>query len=178
MSMSNVAVVVSLYPSGLGTLALGLSRRHLWRTRPLFDLDDLLQEGLILADKVIERYAGGDAASLTPKHLEALFYRSFYRRILTIARQRSRRIDSVAGHEPETPTERATDDDGLADAEARLIAADAPEPLRSVLLDALDRGVRVRQRSGRETTNSFLCRLAGVSPSAYNLRGELEALVA
>lgn len=127
-------------------------------------------------------------------------WRTSYRR--KVERARAGVIVGDDGEWSTVAEQSAAKNDGLVDRDIQLLLSDCPVLLRIALLNALDGGgrkytgdkrettaayharmqrvarqIRRRVRNGkRETLNQYLCRLANVDPSTYNLREPFEAL--
>lgn len=165
--------------------AFKFARRNLWRCIPDHDIDDLLSEARICFCKCVEHYP----AVTDPRHFFALFRTAYFRRVQTIAANRTKRSHtavipfSTLSAEPETLAENAaTTDGGLAAAELAVLKSEAPPhiaTLISLLVDAHMRPRRVlreyRNRRRRESVNSFLCHLAGRDLETTNMQQEVMA---
>lgn len=158
-----------------------------WRTQPEHDFDDLLQEAYILFMVCQERYTH----VTEERHFFSLFRRALTNRVNDLSVVRSKRHEQTLyptgpeGDEQAASTflacsnddERGVDHgsgESVADTDLRLDLAGAPEPVAQVAAMLSDpdplRFRYLRTADGvRQTTNEFLCYLAGVDPTEYNL---------
>jgi len=136
--------------------------RNEWRVRPLYELDDLLQESYLLFLKLQERYNFQNA-----KHFMAMWKICLHNWLGGLSMLRTKRC--------EVSLEEIDLVDTKQDRAVAIIAwekrkATAPEPIRR-LVEAVEsgRGVpslkfRRYHSGGREATSKHLCRIAGVNP--------------
>lgn len=134
--------------------------RHVWRVRPLHELDDLLQDSYLLFLRVQERYEFDSV-----NHFMFMWKRCLHNMVGNLALARTRR------REERLPDESYLRDCGRGrerEFEWEHDQQAAPREVRALLSRVkAGAGHRCRFRRvgrGRETTNQFLCRLAQVSP--------------
>ncbi len=139
--------------------------RHVWRVGREMDLDDLLQDAYILFLKLQERYP-----DVSDRHFMALWKVSLRNWMHNLAKRRTRRREESIGERDFS----GTIESNLEWQEHRRIA---PLPVKMLLWSV---GTRKRDRprmgcfiAGRETTNNYLCRMAGV-PDSTPLRDMFE----
>jgi hypothetical protein len=149
-------------------------KNQAWRTEPEMDLDDLVQEAFLIFDKC----AGAYPRVTSPSHFMSLYKTSIINRVHRLAGNRSRRKEvHVTGKNEEGELV-----DGLEliptgfeeqeDVEIRLLMEDLPGPIFRVLKAAMDGDLEqefVRSEGIRETTNQFLCRIAEIDSSQFNI---------
>jgi hypothetical protein len=154
--------------------------KNFWRVADWYELDDLIQDGLLVAYKCRERY-GEPGKDLDPPHFMALVKTSFYRHIgdlLRVSRAEQAvtdRIGDVAGESSETIflDREAQPAEGGQDFLALL--TDMPESLRkAVTLFFSKKGPRVHLEGVDESEASWLKRLADF-PLRHDFETELRA---
>lgn len=170
--------------------AANLCRKNLWRVAPLYEFDDLMQEARLKFLYVQLKYP----RVIDPPHFMVLFLRSFTNHLHRLAAARGRsasghvEVGGLRGKQVQADREQS---DPIASLPSRDAGVDLEEQFErrieqaSPEIQALVRGVssstrrpKLRRRYGqRETTNSFLCRLAGVNPGEVNLRVQLDAFL-
>jgi DNA-directed RNA polymerase specialized sigma24 family protein len=192
-----------VWDDGIEEIARVYLGRHVWRTLPEYDMDDLLQEAYLVCHRIKSKYPEMDSR----EHFERFFLRSLINMMNTLSSKKSRRkevTDSVLGGEDGASFLEAffdasgAEDRDLAEAEFRMLIADAPFHIRKLLeavwvsgeyrvVDGIrETNSEFRERSSkkrswfrrrggiRETTNDFLCRRAGL-PGEIDLRARLES---
>ena len=168
------------------------ARKNLWRVVPIYDLDDLIQEGYLWYAYIINRYPD----AVEPEHIMSLFKLCFSQQIHEIANKRTRRspescFSDIFNSEDASPSEMAEilleslrDDGSHMDFSLRLSRApdyvldalklftepESLEKLRSVRVFSK----RAKKRPRRETTNERLCRLTGYDPKSTNIVGMMK----
>lgn len=183
----NKRVDTSMDQSALGWMIKQL-RQEAWRLLPL-EMDDLIQEGHLVWNKIATRYG----PTVTSKaHLMALFKVSLRNHITNLAKARTRQADAVAAYEAFRSTAPALPDPEVAELIAKL--SDNPKRrqhdqlsfwgenissavvVHAVLALYTDKGLRRlrrsyrRKRNGqRETTNDRLARMTGL-PRGTDIR--------
>lgn len=146
------------------------AKQNVMRTRPEYDLDDLIQEGMLVYARCADRYR--DANS--PRHFAKLVLNSFENHITNLAWRRTRRQWLVFSDDIETVAP-AIDDLSVALSQLKL----PPHLVRYVNLLAKGKGRRAvpwHKSRFKETSRQRMCRLVGVDDTR-NLDAELrEAL--
>ena len=133
-------------------------RRHEWRVRPYVELDDLLQEAWITFEKLKARYE-----FKSPSHFMAMWKCALHNLVLNAAQARTRRREVMFSEEANRGgVHKDFDNFEWADH-----LRGAPGPVKQLLRAAASRRGRrpAHRRIGlkRETTNHYLCRMAGLS---------------
>ena len=133
--------------------------KNVWRVQPLYELDDLLQEAFLLFVGLQQRYTFKN-----DKHFMSMWKRCLHNWFVNLALHRTRRREVAFTEENDLCTSSV---DKVAEWHQHV--AEAPEPVKR-LIDAVEsrkrRPRRHSKRSGiRETTNTYLCRIAGVKSS-------------
>lgn len=170
--------------------------RNLWRVSGWYDLDDLVQEGLLYWHKVVTHYR--DTVTERP-HMMRLFQTTYRNRIHALSLERTKRLSDETGKVvSEVPFlgdeefsmkhsgrsrfdggDRVSDNgEQAAEIEFNGLMANAPEPLRRlfVVLQKDDGPKRLRSiyrmygDGTRETFNQRLASLIGWSGEAPNFR--------
>lgn len=132
-----------------------------WRVEPLYDLDDLIQEGHLWWREILRRYP----TAKTPSHLMSLFKLAYHHHITNLANKRTKEktVTSFFELEPNVLE--------LEGATFHLLTKQAPQKVRAVLelftseegLKRLRRCRHLRRPNGtRETANEFLRRMTKV----------------
>jgi DNA-directed RNA polymerase specialized sigma24 family protein len=161
--------------------------KNLWRYRPDLEFDDLYQEAYLVFQRVADKYLHVSE----PRHLMALFKMAVRRQFIDIVKARSIRVRLVSFPDAETDdpepgdaslygVDSVPDDrDWVAEADFRLRLEELPMEVRRLVRRARREGQLDRRAPDgrRETTNEFLCRIAGVSPDCCDLREALARLV-
>ena len=127
--------------------------RNEWRVAPVYDVDDLISEAYLVFVKCDERYLVTE-----PAHFATLFRRMFVNRVHDIAWYQNEDCKAEVHHVEESLSFGG-------DAEYKFLS-ELPDDIRRVVeLLANPNHNEYRRYCGgrRETTNDFLCRLAGVS---------------
>lgn len=134
-----------------------LSRR-VWATQPLYDLDDLIQEAWTVWNTCVQHYPNVS----DPGHFMTLYMRSVHNLYCTLARRRMDRRERN-GVEESIFLAAITIDSCMDEMERRLHISEAPELVKRIVGSfSKRRRVFRRLKSGaRETTNEYLCRIAG-----------------
>lgn len=172
-------LVTPLSDAGVRGLIVNTAKRNLWKVANWYELEDLVQDGVMIWLKVRGHYYPKGVTDI--KHLTSLFKTSFSRHIIDLAAEKrygeelaiSQFIgpDSDGTHEWETllgvQQETAT---------VAVLLHSAPAELKALwrFLTSEDGRERLRgryQKKGgvKETTNEFLCRLLGLDPEMVNL---------
>ena len=149
-----------------------------WRVAPELEADDLLQEGFLLFAKCRDYYTTGVGRQVVDaQHFMSLYMASFNNLVNTLATKRSRRKLVTLDFEEDSFVDARADMFGEAD--IRLLLEDAPtqrvrKAVKRLLADPDNRPVMFQWSTGkRETTNEYLCRLAGVLPEKNDLAGKI-----
>lgn len=140
------------------------ARKNLWRVADYYDLDDLIQDGLIVWARVVKKYP----RAKDKPHLMALFMRSYTNHINTLSKSRTRERDAVKAMIDTSLIIEPITDDGFGHLAAKI--ATAPPAIQNLLRAlATEHGSKVlnavyRQRrdGSRETRQERLCRMAMV----------------
>lgn len=138
-------------------------RRNHWRVAAWIDLDDLIQDGYMHWQRVLDKYPDVHQ----PAHLMRLFQRTITGYLHDLASKRSRdriMLDSYQVLKPAL----GMDDDALI-----MRIAKAPPEIRTFLQrlvedrtwNELRKPFRRRLKAHRETLNERLCRIAGIEPN-------------
>lgn len=154
--------------------------KNYWRVAAHYDLEDLIQDGLMCAYKCKARY--GD--ELDPPHFMSLVKTSFHNHIGDLLRRRRGVDDStkIADLAPDATEESILDRLITADVSAAEVAAvvhDLPAAVRRVVELYMQHPEQIRQKmrmrlSGKETMAERLFRLAGF-PKDKDFETELRA---
>ncbi len=148
------------------------ARKNHWRVMRWYDLEDLISDGLMCWQIVVRRYT----RVRERKHIMALFQRTYINHIHRLANKRTRQAMELV-------TDRLPDEVSCPDAELLQFACTAPADVRALLFAIIDRPEilarphRRRLDGRRETTNSWLCALAGLDPDKHNVDSQLRALL-
>lgn len=168
--------------------ATNLARQNLWRVSPLYDMDDLLQEARLKFLYLQRKYP----RVVDPPHFMSLFYRSFVNHLHRLAASRGRSASGHVVHLPRSAEDRSEDQhdpiEALPDQSVNIGAEERFETRlekADPAVQALVRGVNgprpVRRRrkdtGARETTNTFLCRLARLDVPDPALRQKLSTFL-
>lgn len=138
--------------------------KQLYRLKPFFDEDDIYQEGYLIFLVLKERYT--EVAN--PAHFMSLFTVSFFNRINTLAKKQIPLVDMIiegSDDQRDVLAECTPDLAHMVEVEARLLIADAPKEIQALIRGFDDPRYQAQLRqlaSIRETTNEFLCRVAGI----------------
>src|ERR1039458_4539334 len=138
------------------------SKANLWRVVPLYDLNDLIQEGFLYFCIINHKYPNVTSRA----HMMRLFQRSFINHLHDLAEMRTKRPTP----EPLTIENGGEMISGFLDAAFQTFIAQAPAHIRSVLVlfntedgcRKLRAAHRIRPGGTRETRNERWCRLIGV----------------
>lgn len=142
------------------------AQKQLWRLAPWYELEDLISDGVLCWQVVVVKYKPTSRA-----HAMRLFQTAFRNHIYKLALKHSMQVqESYVEFLPE-----------LIDPDAELVARvyQASEPLRACLLAILARPqllARPHRRyidGRRETTNSWLSRITGISFNGVNVTQQL-----
>jgi hypothetical protein len=155
-----------------------VARDHYWRVAAWYDLEDLLQDGLLCWQIVVVRYP----EATTIQHRMKLFKTTFLNHIHQLANRRSANAPEMAvedplGHhqavEPRDPD--TYDMQQLLDAAPPLLRRCLAAILANPKL--LARPHRRWIKGRRETTNEWLAGMIGIDPSSVNLHAQLRELL-
>lgn len=147
------------------------ARRNYWRVCQWYELDDLIQDGVLYFYKIANRYP-----DVTNKaHLMRLFQVSYINYIHDLAKQKTRQPDARVSDLFANVVDEFTALDNIAPAQPEMsylqvLIDEAPQAVRSVLkLLESDAGrqqlksrYRIRENGHRETLNERLHRLTGI----------------
>ena len=144
------------------------ARANYWRMASWYELEDLLQDGAMHYQRIVNRYP--DITSRA--HLMRLFQITFLNHLHDLAKKRTGEADVLATYERERQENIEPDASSFLAAVAK-----APPAVRAFLKNlAKDAGAkilrqppRVRMSGQEETLNERLCRIAGVDPSTIDL---------
>ena len=154
--------------------------KHAWRTSPMYEIDDLLQEAFLLFAKLVDRYKFEN-----PEHFMAMWKRVLHNMVVNIALERTRKpCKSLSpgfirfGTErqekwgylcaseflPSIDPEDKKSNEAFSAVDLKMQIADAPEKVRKLINRSMEKeSYRRRKKSGeRGTTGAFLCRRAGI----------------
>lgn len=165
------------------------AKANYWRVASWYELEDLLQDGMVLWHQIRQRYRGRQG-----KHLTNTFKLSFRNHVHDLATARTKAVpqflildahDTVEDDDHVTPLERLSP----REPESQTFAADlrsAPYRVQEALAvfasdvgrAALRRPYRLRGDGSRETLNERLCRIAGFDSNRVDLVGHLRAYLA
>ena len=159
--------------------AAKMAHNNVWRTLPLHDVEDLMQDAYLYFMLVKERYNPGNA-----RHFMSLFMRCFYNHIQNLARDRMRQNEThlvieTADGEIDYLQELCEDQTALVALHVKLAVMDAPTEVQSVLNALTDpeysyKPKKRRRGRGRETPNQFLCRIAGLNARKIDVVGQIK----
>jgi hypothetical protein len=158
------------------------SSRNYWRVCSYYDIDDLIQDGMLIYHRVTQKYKG---SGKSPAHILNTYKASFKNHIHDLANKRTRQPVELQ------LLSMSPDDNDYSERfvpgvpEMQTLAAKiakAPVRVREVLqLFASDdeckrmrAPYRVRIDGQRETLNDRLCRLAGFDPDIVDLVSSLK----
>lgn len=142
------------------------AHRNHWRVASFIGVDDLIQDGLWLYVRTVERYPNAE----NKRHLMALFQRTYSGHLHNLANARTKINDCPLSlnliDDPDIALQTLVvdDDKGFAEEEFTQVIAEAPAHIAIVLRFLLDnpsilRKPRKRRRNGgRETLNERICR--------------------
>lgn len=148
------------------------AQKNLWRVRPLYELDDLIQEGFLCY--VIARAKYGHAENYG--HFMRLVRTIFMNQINDLATARTRDRETVYESREPTVTHNGTLVSQAYDLGGMTLVAMPAELMRFVeamLTGAEQISVPLRDGVKRETNNERHCRLIGADPKQINLEDEL-----
>lgn len=162
--------------------ATKFAHRHVWRVSRTHDVEDIVSEAYLVFLNIIDKYPAID----NERHLMGMFKRGLAWRMHDLATHHTRTSSSLSDSSYEGMNDYTQDAEssfaGEDEIHAAALLSDVPKGLEAVVaaiapegprgaIVPLDRTVRGRPRtSRRETTNTMLCRVAGVSPSERDLR--------
>lgn len=168
---------------------INFAKANFWRVAAWYEFDDLVQDGFMCWEFVVDHYERKSGRIRRRAHLMAAFKTAFINYIHGLAKRRTRSVDAVMVCDLSPDCALLPEDtvwDGVLQIEdtldhARLVS-EAP-PLLHAILTKLDAGrlcalrslYRVFSDGSRETLNDRLCRLAGVDPGAFDLATQLRA---
>jgi hypothetical protein len=174
---------------------LGTCSKHYWRVAAYYDLDDLIQEGMLVYHRTEVRYneEGRHAEQKRNKshsYMVSTFKRSFINHIHDLANKRSRQpleLQIIDQPVPDDDVGRRNwlDYHGPSTPETQTFCAMvsmAPLRIREVLAlfnsddnrKRLRAQYRIRPDGSRESLNERLCRLAGFDPECVDLVRQLQ----
>ena len=145
------------------------ARKSMWRVAHWYELDDLINDGLMCWQIVVRRYPQVHER----RHLMALFQRIYINHIHQLANKRTAQL-------PESPDPLPDIDRSCPETELLQLISDTPVAVRACLRrimerpDLLDRPRRHHSNGKHMTTNEFLCSLIGVSPKDFDLHNGLK----
>lgn len=177
--------------AGMRGFIVNTARRNFWKIASWYDLDDLIQDGMVCYYRCYRRYrfltVRRHPSQNDKRHFQSLVGRAFENHIISLAWKRSRLPEvtaaSITGLEDETSSvwenlcppqdEEAT---------LSILLRQAPKEIKMLLdllvNDAADGFWRVPGRKWvqrrRETTNEHFCRRLGLDPSKLDLVTKLE----
>lgn len=157
--------------------------KYLWAVSPQYEFGDLYQECYVKFLKIND----GRYVIENQKHGMSLYMTSCVNRMSDVYKKSRRQV--VAISEIHTEDGWSEMEQGLEDPEdkfaALFVAEEMSPPLQRLFeRSSWEQNIRrvrrnlVNSNGQRETTNQFLCRLAGVDANVYDLRGELQEFVA
>jgi hypothetical protein len=143
-----------------------------WRVADWYEIDDLIQDGLVCYWRVVRKYP--DVKD--KPHIMRLFQVALTNRIHTLSKRRTQQPDApVASMLTDGQTEASFLDQNEI-GEPPMVIAPAIRNIVSALeakAEQLRKPFRRYSDGTRETTNERLCRLTGHDPSMIDLREEL-----
>lgn len=183
------------FDGSLSAWAFTVALKQAWRTRPDYDVDDLMGEARFMFWKIRETYK--DRVE-NQKHFATLFRTAFINRIHRLAELRSKNRSvpaSVLSPRHDLFDGIRAKDDGVAEAELNLLIASAPPEIKQLLRayfpagedgeDATARleviasrspvvnGDRIIRPVERENLNNTLCRVSGQDPRKVDMVGRV-----
>lgn len=166
---------VPLWEGAIEGYVVSFCKINEWRVQPALSFMDLYQEAWLLFDKCRELYPLVTEA----KHFMALFKTALYRFTNSLATQRTKRRETsfsftdFSGSEHDNFSDVLLSKDGLDEAEVKMMLEDAPAIVRRIWQQFGDGATQPqrfkRQGKIRETTQSFLARIARVDPYVCNI---------
>jgi hypothetical protein len=165
------------------------ARQEYWRVAAWYDLEDLIQDGLLCYAKCRARYGElrikNHPSSGDRKWMMQLVKTAFYRHIMTLSSRAARAPGEVA-------VSQLVQDDGPgmaevwdyiapphpAEAHLALTLSSLPQELVDLITILAGDGAEalgferrhIGRRLGRETTNEYYCRLLGLHPERWDIR--------
>jgi len=150
------------------------AKANLWRVIPLYDLDDLIQDGFLYYCIISKKYPNVTNRA----HLMRLFQRSYINHLHDLASARTK-------HPITEPISEENGGEmllGFLDGPFLTFMEQAPAHIRSVLglfcsedgCRKLRAAYRIRPRGTRETQNERWCRLVGVDNKEHDLPTEIK----
>lgn len=140
-----------------------------WRVAAWMDVEDLVQEGYLCYAKCLDRYG----TDLVQRHFMALVQQSFQNRVHNLAAKRTRTIDApVASYDAGDVSEVC---EGVEPEEGTLatLVRSLPRELSELLQTLLGDARELAEQLPRETTNAWLCRIAGLPAARYDVEAAL-----
>ena len=149
------------------------ARKNLWRMSHWYDLDELIADGMLCWQIVESKYP-----KTNKPHRDSLFRTTFTNHIHRLANKKSIMVAETAVDHPEALSNQECQEAEL----RRFILENATPMLRHCLAAILDKPellaqAHIKHGKHRETTNEYLCRLAGINPGTHDLGGELRHLL-
>lgn len=152
----------------ISSWASAYAAKNAWRVEPLMGYDDLMQDAFLVFIKIRDRYPEVTEA----KHFMALFKSAFRNHIIDLGVKRTRHKE-VSASEETTLEEMLVDDNAvtLGFLDSTIDVEESRGPVRAVLMALRDLYYanqplpRLYVQDGfRETTDSYLRRIAGLRP--------------
>lgn len=145
--------------------AIQTALRNRWRVTPLYDLDDLIQEAIIVFLKCQAKYT-----SVTdPPHFMRLFQIALINRITTLANKRTKRGYGITESLTDLTPAQARDSSGIAEVELEdLLESVQCGPIRELVIQLIKSEIKPRRKicgitRKRETRLRFAARLMGTT---------------
>lgn len=145
-----------------------VSKQNFWRVAGWYEFEDLIQDGFMNYQRIVNKYPGK-----TPAHTAALFRTAFTNHIHDLAKKRTRYSPEVIESDYGLSLELIETPAYVLPASSEIIAS-LPLVLKRLLHVMETEPHRVRSRCRvmpeyRQTTNDKLCRLVGADPSKIDL---------
>lgn len=161
--------VPDMLDAGLKGYIINQARKNLWRVQPLYEFDDLVQEGYMCFAICKKRYGHIESSS----HFMSLFKTTFQNQMHDLATARTRQ--QIVYEEEEASKNSMSIDFNCGQLLLRL--NQLPPYLRKFIELATTEIQQPRLKNTdkeRETNNEYFCRLLGIDPTEYDLEMELK----
>lgn len=138
MARTKPKIWVPVFEGTFYNTARAMAIKHVWRVRPMLDVEDLVQEAALVFYRCADKYYPEQCS--TPKHFMGLFVMSLSNRITSLASDRFKYREQCAmsqfGEDAcESIAKREAESDPFASADLSLIIEDAPHNLRDLLYE-------------------------------------------
>ena len=142
------------------------ARANYWRVSTWYELDDLVQDGLLTYTRIVQRY--GHVKDR--RHIMGLFKRAYVNHIHDLAKKKTRTSPEIRESDLGAPIDQ-TSASLYATPDTSPVLATLPPIVRKAIVaiqtsPELREAYRRNANGTRETTHERLCRVLGVSPEA------------